>query len=132
MATESDAPSAFLYPDEVFRIRGAIFEVNREMGSGFLEGVYQECLAFEFDARGIPFMATPSLPLTYKGRLLAKTYMPDFVCFSKIIIELKAVSALAAEHRSQVLNYLNAGGFRVGLLVNFGSTPKAQIERLVL
>ena len=132
MATGPDEPSEFLYPDEVFRIRGAIFEVNREMGSGFLEGVYQECLALEFAARGMPFTTTPSLPLTYKGRRLVKTYMPDFVCFSKIIVELKAVGALAAEHRSQVLNYLKGGGFRVGLLVNFGSTPKAQVERFVL
>lgn len=132
MASEPTERNEFLYPDEVFRIRGAIFEVNREMGSGFLEGVYQECLAPEFTARGIPFVATPSLPLIYKGRLLTKMYVPNFVCFSKIVVELKAVSALAAEHRSQVLNYLKAGGFRLGLLVNFGSAPKTQIERFVL
>ena len=134
MATEPTERRGFLYPDEVFRIRGAIFEVNREMGSGFLEGVYQECLALEFAACGIPFVATPSLPLIYKGRSLAKTYIPDFVCFSKIVAELKAVSTLGGEHRSQVLNYLKlkAGDFRVGLLVNFGSAPKAQIERLIL
>lgn len=132
MASGPSDQGEFLYPDEVFRIRGAIFEVNREMGSGFLEAVYQECLALEFAARDIPFVATPSLPLAYKGRLLAKTYVPDFLCFSTIVVELKAVGALAAEHRAQVLNYLKAGGFRLGLLVNFGSAPKAQIERLAL
>jgi GxxExxY protein len=132
MATKPTEQPGFLYPDEVFRIRGAIFEVNREMGSGFLEAVYQECLALEFATRRIPFVATPSIRLTYKERLLSKAYVPDFVCFSKIVIELKAVAALAAEHRSQVLNYLKAGGFRLGLLVNFGSAPKAQIERLAL
>ena len=132
MAIEPPHPNTFLYPDEVFWIRGAVFEVNREMGAGFLESVYQECLAIEFAARQIPFVAGPTLGLTYKGHALAKTFIPDFVCFGKIVIELKAVSALAAEHRAQVLNYLKAGQMRLGLLVNFGGPPKAQIERLAL
>lgn len=120
-----------LYSDEVFRIRGAIFEVNRMMGPGFLEGVYQECLAIEFEARGVPFAAFSPVSLTYKGRELRKTYVPDFVCYEKIIVELKALSSLLAEHRAQVLNYLRATRMKVGLLVNFGA-PRAQIERFVL
>jgi len=120
-----------LYAAEVFQIQGAIFEVNRHMGSGFLEAVYQECLAVEFAARKIPFAAQAPLPLTYKGQLLRQSYAADFVCFGKIILELKAVRELAPEHRSQVLNYLSATGLKLGLLVNFGSAPKALIERLV-
>jgi len=121
-----------LYAEEVFAIQGAIFEVNRHMGAGFLEAVYQECLAIEFQARGVPFVACRSLKLAYKGQPLRQFYQADFVCFEKIIVELKAVRELASEHRAQVLNYLRSTGLKLGLLVNFGSAPKAQIERLVL
>ena len=121
-----------LYAEEVFRIQGAIYEVNQIMGSGFLEAVYQECLALEFTARDIPFVASPPLTLTYKGQPLRQAYQPDFVCFGLIIVELKAVRELAPEHRAQVLNYLKATGLRLGLLVNFGSSPKTRIERLFL
>ena len=101
------------------------------MGAGFLEAVYQECVALEFSARGIPFVALQPLQLSYKGHVLQQVYQPDFICFEKIVVELKAVQRLAPEHRAQVLNYLNATGMRVGLLVNFGASPKAEIERLV-
>ncbi|MBA3811321.1 MAG: GxxExxY protein [Caulobacteraceae bacterium] len=121
-----------LYAEEVFAIQGAIFEVNRHMGTGFLEAVYQECLTQEFRTRSVPFVASRPLSLTYKGQALRQTYQPDFVCFERIIVELKAVRELASEHRAQVLNYLRATGLRLGLLVNFGSAPKARIERLVL
>jgi GxxExxY protein len=121
-----------LYPDEVFRIQGAIFEVNREVGVGFLEAVYQECLAIEFADRGVPFRAKPNLSLSYKGAALRQTYAPDFICYDKIIVELKALRGFAPEHRAQVLNYLKATGLRLGLLVNFGCMPKARIERLAL
>ena len=119
-----------LFADEVFRIQGAIFEVNRVMGTGFLEAVYQECLALELAARRIPFVASRPLPLNYKGQPLKQTYVPDFVCFGCVIVELKALRELATEHRAQVLNYLKASSLRVGLLVNFGCAP-ARIERLV-
>jgi GxxExxY protein len=132
MDHEPDEPhERLLYAAEVYAIQGAMYEVNRQMGSGFLEAVYQECLAIEFAARGIPFVANKALSLTYKGRLLRPTYVADFVCFDAIIIELKAVRDLAPEHRAQVLNYLAATGLKLGLLVNFGSAPKARIERLV-
>jgi GxxExxY protein len=120
-----------LYAREVYVIQGAIFDVNHHMGAGFLEGVYQECLALEFAARGIPFVAQRPLSLTYKGQPLCQTYLADFVCFDAIIVELKAVRDLTPEHRAQVLNYLAATGLKLGLLVNFGSAPKARIERLV-
>ena len=121
-----------LYADEVFAIQGAIFEVNRHMGTGFLEAVYQECLAIEFAARNIPFVASPPMRLAYKDHMLRQTYVADFVCFGLIIVELKAVRELVPEHRAQLFNYLRATGLRLGLLVNFSSTPKARIERVVL
>lgn len=120
-----------LHASEVFSIQGAIFEVNRAMGPGFLEAVYQECLALEFAARAIPFRAKPPLALAYKGTPLRQTYEPDFVCFESVIVELKAGRDLAPEHRAQVLNYLRATGLRVGLLVHFGPALKARVERLV-
>jgi GxxExxY protein len=122
----------FHHAEETYRLQGAIFEVNRAMGTGFLEAVYQECLAIEFVSRKIPFAGSPVLTLDYKGVRLRQTYVPDFICFDKIIVELKAVREIAPEHRAQVLNYLKATGLRVGLLVNFGCARKARIERLAL
>jgi GxxExxY protein len=121
-----------LYADEVFRIQGAIFEVNKHMGAGFLEAVYQECLALEFQSQAIPFIAAKPLSLAYKGQVLKVGYVPDFICYERIVVELKATREIAAEHRAQVLNYMNASGCRLGLLVNFGQVPKAKIERLIL
>jgi GxxExxY protein len=121
-----------LYAEEVYRIQGAVFEVSRELGSGFLEAVYQECLAMEFAVKEIPFTASPLLTLNYKGRPLQQKYRPDFVCFDRIVIELKAVRDLSQDHRAQLLNYLKATGLRLGLLVNFGCAPKARVERLIL
>jgi GxxExxY protein len=121
----------FLYKDETHRIIGACFEVYNEKGCGFLEAVYQECLEIEFDLQGIPFVAKTPLTLSYKGKRLKKTYEPDFVCFGKIIVEIKAVSSLIDGYRAQLLNYLNATGIEVGLLVNFGHYPKLEYERMV-
>jgi GxxExxY protein len=121
-----------LFEEEAFLIRGAVFEVSREMGAGFLEAVYHECLALEFTRKDILFASQPSLQLNYKGVRLQRTYMPDFVCFDRILVELKAVKVIAPEHRAQVINYLKATGLQLGLLVNFGSAPKAHIERYVL
>jgi GxxExxY protein len=102
------------------------------MGSGFLESVYQECLEREFCRRKLPFASQVRLQLTYKGELLIQTYKPDFVCFGKIIVEIKAVKELAPEHEAQLLNYLKATGTKLGLLVNFGSYPSAEVERRIL
>ncbi len=119
------------FADESYRIRGAVFEVYREMGCGYLEAVYQECLEREFVRQGIPFAAQRELLLQYKGETLVQTYRPDFICYDRIIVELKAVKELANEHRAQVHNYLKATGLELGLLVNFGHFPKAEIERIV-
>ena len=118
--------------DEVFRIQGAVFEVYRPKGAGFLEGVYQECLEIEFEFRGIPFTAQRPLRLEHRGRELRTRYAPDFICFEQIIVELKAVREIAPEHRAQLVNYLRATGLKLGLLVNFGSTNKAEIVRIAL
>ncbi|MEZ5944451.1 MAG: GxxExxY protein [Planctomycetaceae bacterium] len=124
--------SGILYKDECYTINGAIFDVYREMGCGFVESVYEECLVIEFARRGIPFVAQPELKLSYKDQTLTQIFRPDFVCFDAIVVELKAVKAIAPEHLAQVLNYLKATGSRLGLLVNFGAHPKATIQRLVL
>lgn len=123
--------SDIIFKEESYAIIGACFEVYREKGCGFLEPVYQECLAIELELRGIPFVAQRALVLTYKERTLRSMYIPDFVCYGQIIVEAKAVSALTDEHRAQVLNYLRATGLRLGLLVNFGHYPKAEVERIV-
>jgi len=121
-----------LYEQETYALRGAVFEVYREMGCGFLEAVYQECLAKEFTRQNIPFSAQVELRLSYKGEQLIQTYKPDFVCFDKIIVELKAVKDLASEHKAQLLNYMKATNMKLGLLVNFGGYPQSQIERFIL
>jgi GxxExxY protein len=128
MMTEKD----ILYADEGYAIHGAIFEVYRHMGCGFLESVYQECLELELAERGIPFIAQKQLDLHYKSHLLQQKYKPDLICFDKIIVKLKAARTLDPEHQAQVLNYLHATKFRLGLLVNFGHFPKVQIQRIVL
>ena len=99
------------------------------MGCGFLEAVYQECLEKELRLRGIPFVAQQELKLSYKGEVLEQTYKPDIICHGLIILELKAVKAIAPEHQAQMLNYLKATGLRLGLIINFGHYPKAEIER---
>jgi GxxExxY protein len=121
-----------LYEQETYAIRGACFEVYKEKGSGFLEPVYQECLEIELEMQDIPFAAQPELALSYKGRALKKSYVPDLVLYDKIIVELKAVKTITDEHKAQLLNYLKSTGFQVGLLVNFGHYPKVQIERYAL
>ncbi|MFI5399786.1 MAG: GxxExxY protein [SAR324 cluster bacterium] len=119
-----------IFRQESYAIQGAIFAVYREMGSGFLESVYQECMERELTTRGIPFEAQKELQLLYKGKALRERFKPDLICHGKIIVELKAVKALAPEYAAQVLNYLKSAGLTLGLLVNFGSHPKVTIKRL--
>jgi GxxExxY protein len=120
-----------LYQDESYKILGACFEVYKEKGCGFLEAVYQECLEIEFGLQGIPFVPQAELSLSYKGHRLKHTYQPDFLCFAKVVLEIKAMSGLTDEHRAQVHNYLKAAGYRLGFLVNFGHYPKVQYERII-
>ena len=119
-----------LYRDETFQIQGAIFEVYKEMGCGFLEAVYQECLEIEFTKRQIPFVSQRGLKIFYKEEPLSLKYVPDLICYDKIIVELKAVRDIVPEHKAQILNYLKATSMNLGLLVNFGAYPKVQIIRM--
>lgn len=121
-----------LFKEESYQIMGACFEVYKEKGCGFAEAVYQECLEIELNLRSIPFKAQPELLLSYKSRPLKQKFIPDFLLFDKVVVELKAVKELNDEHRAQVFNYLKATGFRLGLLINFGHFPKVQFERIVL
>lgn len=120
-----------IYKEEAYAIVGACFEVYNVQGYGFLEPVYQECLHIELGLRSIPAAPKPELILSYKGHTLLKRYEADYVCYGKIIVELKSVSTLLNEHRAQVHNYLKATGFRLALLVNFGNEAKLEYERIV-
>lgn len=94
-----------LLKDESYRIMGACFEVYKEKGCGFIEPVYQECLEIEFELQDLPCIAQRQLPLDYKGRRLKQIYIPDFICFDKIILEIKSVKKLTDKHRAQIHNY---------------------------
>lgn len=118
--------------DEVFAIIGAAIEVHREIGPGFLELVYQEALEIELGLRRIPFQSQQTSGICYKGRMLQKQYLADFVCYEKVIVEIKALDQLTGKHKSQIINYLKATGCRVGLLINFGSDGKLEWKRFVV
>jgi len=119
-----------VFQEECYAIIGGCFAVYKDKGSGFLEPVYQECLEIELEFLGISFAAQQPLSLSYCGRTLKQKYVPDLICYGKIVVELKAVSDLIDEHRAQVINYLNATGFQLGLLINFGHYPKLEWERI--
>ena len=124
--------SKLMLEQETHRILGACFEVYKEKGCGFVEPVYQECLELELASQGIEFLAQQEIGLTYKGQPLRQTYRADLVCFGKVIVEIKAVSAVTDQHRAQVMNYLRATGIRVGLLINFSHYPGVEHERFVI
>ena len=119
-----------IYPEESYAIIGACFPVYKDKGCGFTEPIYHECLEIEFDFLQLPVKSHPQLPLTYRERPLTHRFIPDFIGYDKIILEIKAVKALTDEHRAQVLNYLHATGLQLGLLVNFGAYPKLEYERI--
>ena len=111
--------SEVLFPNESYKIVGAVYEVHKHLGPGLLEKVYQEALEQEFLLQGIPFEREKEFEIIYKGKVLNQKYIADFVCYNKIIVELKSVEELIPFHTAQVLNYLNITGLRLGLLVNF-------------
>ena len=118
-----------IYKEETYQIQGAVFEVYKKMGAGFLEAVYQECLAIEFSKRKIPYEAEKDLNLIYDNIPLSQKYRVDFLCYEKVLIELKAAKELTETHSAQVINYLKATGLHLALLVNFGSYPQVTIKR---
>lgn len=104
-----------------YAIIGAAMEVHKQLGSGFLEAVYQEALAIEFSLREIPFEKEVGLPVLYKGRKLKTVYRADFICFENIVVELKALRRMSGVEEAQILNYLKATKYPIGLMLNFGS-----------
>lgn len=123
--------NGYLFREETNRIIGACYEVHNQLGHGFLESVYHEALSLEFESRNIPFESEKKLDVYYKGTRLNKYYIADFICYGKIIIELKAAEGLSDNNIAQVLNYLKATDFKLGLLINFG-TNRVQIKRVIL
>jgi GxxExxY protein len=115
---------------QTYAIIGACMEIHRQLGHGFLEAVYQEATVIEFSKQNIPFEREVNLPIQYKGVTLPTKYRADFVCFSDIIVEFKAISNLTSADEAQLLNYLKASGFRRGLVINFGTTSLQQIRRV--
>ncbi len=121
-----------VYAQESYNIVGAAFEVYNKMGHGFLEAVYQECLELEFKKRGIPYEREKDIKIYYDGHELKQSYRADFVCYDKIIVELKAVSALNDAHHAQIYNYLHATNMKLGILLNFGCSDSLEKDRIVL
>jgi len=117
-----------------YEVIGACMNVHNELGAGFLESVYQEALAFELKLLDIPFKNEVPLKIKYKGVILEKYYIADFICYDDVIVELKALNRLEGCHKSQVINYLQATGFDYGLLINFGakSLQHEKINNLIL
>jgi GxxExxY protein len=120
-----------LYKEEVYAIVGAAMEVYNELGSGFLEAVYQEAMEIELNRTEIAFEPQKLLRISYKGEQLKKEYIADIVCYDKIIVELKALDRLSGTEESQIINYLKATGIKVGVLINFGSHKKLEWKRFV-
>ena len=120
-----------MFKDECYKIYGCIYAVNKKLGAGFLEAVYQEALEIELQRENIPFISQQKLEILYDGIPLTNKYVADIVCYEKILIEIKAVSKTNNQHKAQLMNYLAGTGFRLGLLVNFNSYPKAEIIRMV-
>lgn len=120
-----------IYKDETYKIVGACMEVHQQLGCGYLEAVYQEALAFEFMERNIPFEREKVLNISYKNKMLKHSYKADFVCFGKIIVELKALPSLTTIEEAQVINYLKITGNKLGLLVNFGKESLETIRKVL-
>jgi GxxExxY protein len=120
----------FPYKEETYKIIGACMNVYNELGRGFLEPVYQESLEIELSLKNIPFVAQERVEIEYKGHILNKMYIPDFVCYGKIIVEIKALSKLSSNETAQILNALKASEVELGLLVNFGHSS-LQYKRYV-
>ena len=120
-----------IFQDESYNIIRACISVHKELGCGFLEAVYQEALAIEFRNCGIPFHREATMDIYFQNVKLKKSYIADFICYDKIILELKAISTITTEHEAQVLNYLKASGLKLGMLINFGQIS-LKYKRLVL
>ena len=109
-----------IYEEETYKIIGACMTVHKILGAGFLESVYEEALEKELIKAGVKFERQKKLHVYYDGDELKKYFIADFVCYDKIILEIKSVSFLAQNFKQQVINYLKSTNLELGLLVNFG------------
>lgn len=131
-AAKNDLGDELLLKDEVYAVIGAAIEVHKELGHGFLEDVYDECFGYEMEDRHLPHVAQPEVEIRYKRRRCKKKYVPDYLCFGEIVVEIKAIKALTEVEEAQLINYLRATGKPVGLLINFGSRGKLEWKRIAL
>jgi len=129
--TDQHEHKDLLYKKECYEINSCIYAVNRKLGCGFLEAVYQEALEIELKRKNIPFLKQYELEILYDGIPLSIKYIADIICYEKIILELKAVTKITNQHKAQLLNYLTATKFDLGLLINFNSFPKAEVVRMI-
>ena len=125
-----DKSDGLMYADETYKLIGLCMKVHRELGCGFLEPVYQEAFEMLLKMEGIPYQREKMLPIYFLGQKLNKEYYADFVCYDKIILEFKAVSALTTAHEAQLMNYLKASKMKLGLLCNFAE-PSFVYRRFV-
>ena len=120
------------YAEEGYALMGAAFEVHNVLGGGLLEEIYQQSLEIELEMRNIPFRRKEELLVHYKGRVLEKRYIPDLFVHERIVVELKAVSAIAPDHEAQLINYMRITRSPIGYLINFGPIGKIQYKRFIL
>ena len=135
--SRQDAKSAKNEPDIdvdtlAHSVIGAAIEVHRHLGPGYLEGVYEEAIALEFDIQGIPYQRQHAVAVNYKGRQVGQGKV-DFLVGGKLVVELKAVEKLLPVHKAQVISYLKVSGCQLGLLINFDErTLREGVQRVVL
>ena len=118
-----------LYKDRMYRIIGAAMSLYNELGSGYSEPIYQECLSVICSEKDIPWEREKTLKMYFHGVELEKAYKADFVCYDDIIVELKAVSELLSEHRAQLFNYMRITNIKFGILINFGEKDRLHSEK---
>ena len=129
--TQLNSIETYPFKEECYKIIGCCMETHNELGCGFLEAVYQEALSIVMKEKNIPFDREKILDILFRGKILDKKYIADFICYDEIILELKASDGLTDNDLAQILNYLKATGKKIGLLINFGKT-KLQYKRVIL
>lgn len=126
------ADSVKPFAEEGYAIMGAAFEVHRELGGGLLEEIYQQALEIEFELREIPYLTDEELRIYYKTRLLRKRYVPDFLVYGRVLVEIKSLKQLIPEHEAQLINYMRITRQPIGYLINFGPIAKVEWKRFIL
>ncbi len=120
-----------IFKEEVYEIIEAAIEVHKTLGAGFFELVYQKAMEIVATSQQLPFLAQPKVQIHYKNHVLQKYYIPDFIFFNQILVEIKALDQLTNREEAQILNSLRASGHKVGVLINFGTRGKLEWKRFV-